>query len=490
MSEHDQNTGAVIIDFPKPKDTPDRPRTTVERASLAEVGRRDELIKILAPRLTSNTQMRWEDRLVLARNLRDYLGRLEAAGRLDVKKLADRVFGRPLGKALQEYRLPKGIEDLAQFRSRYPNRHLAGKPVRYHQIVVEAAKQAGTDERQAVIELARGSSHWPGAEDVGDEERRAANEVAEVLRLLRLPLDEVHPLDGYFDVIERHRILPVGDGDSLAFKQLDEFEWWVQDAFPAVTLATRWLKTDPQAVVVVVSDNAAGKRLPDAEFDRLYEHHRFFESTVSTRQVFSLGIGRLENGTGPVGIYRHEVVVSSRNGHTVVRQSKADRLGPGWNCVDIKVGGQVVQGAWQLMDALLNPPDEEDAYVDYDERRDVTIIPLTADWLLDTRERGWMITRSIGTGELWPVVANFRDSRLGHEDTLPAIIERCLLADGEKWGPVKELREHYHVVSAALRKWVATTDEKNRATLERMVTRLTTGASSEIATEVPEMPES
>ncbi|KQO61022.1 hypothetical protein ASF24_03530 [Methylobacterium sp. Leaf86] len=480
MSEDDQRNSAEIIPLFGQQNETKRP-SIVERASLAEVGRRDELSKILEPRLTSSVQMKWEDRFVLARNLRDLLDGLESVGKINIKELGDQVFGRRAAKVFQEYKLPKGLKDLAEFRARYPTRPLAGKPRRYHEIAVKAAKTAGVSERQAVIDLARGSSFWPGAEDVGDQERRAANEVAEVLRLMRHPLDEIYSLDRYFDAVERYRIVPRKGPDGLVFRQDQEFGWWVQDAFPTVPLATRWLQP-VQNPVVVVSEQEGGKRLFDYEFDQLYGSRRFFESSVSRRQSFALGMGRLADGIGPVGVIGHEILLASSGGFTVKHQAKVDRIGPGWNRVDIEVDGRVLQGAWQLMEALLDPPQEEDGYMDGDEPPDVVIVPITADWLLGSRERGWMITRSVEPGALWPILVNGHDSRLGHEDTVPAIIERCLLADGEKWGPVKQLRTCYSEQSAALVTWVTEIDTTNRNRLEGMIARLTSSATKATST--------
>ena len=126
--------------------------------------------------------------------------------------------------------------------------------------------------------------------------------------------------------------------------------------------------------------------------------------------------------------------------------------------------------AWQLKDAILNPPDPDE---DYDQPPDVRIYPITADWLLAQKEVGWSVAGSTGYGvKVWRALARLGHGRIGDADALPSILERCLLADHEMGGPMTEIIGSYVDLSNALKKWRALLDAKAQKRLGEVAGRL------------------
>jgi hypothetical protein len=157
--------------------------------------------------------------------------------------------------------------------------------------------------------------------------------------------------------------------------------------------------------------------------------------------------------------------------YRVAEQDAADRLGPGWNRCVIDLGSGPLLAAWQIKDALLNPPDPEEQ--DYEMPPDVRIQRITADWLLERNETGWLIPKTTGfVAGLWQVLAQIGRGRIGAADALPSIIERCLMAQSAHAGPVTNIRDRYTTLAAALAEWRALLDARAQRRLGQVAARL------------------
>lgn len=475
--EHNQggaSDNVVIFPVPvRPAPPEKEPRpSAVATASLAEATRRKEIARMVEPRLSDRKAMDFPDRIALARNVRNYIYGLEAAGQLSVRQVGARAFNREEVRAIQQYVLPHGIETQAEYEAKHPNRPLAGKPARYLSIMEAAAGIAGEDRDAAILALARGTRFWPGAEHVADEERRAANEIVELLYRIPAHLDEVFPLGGYFDLVEQQRILPRDRDGGIVFRDAEEFGWWDFAAMPSVRMANRWLKPHTVPVVVAVSETKAGGKPVRVDFDAVHGAGRSFEAWVSRRQIFSLGIGRISGTVGPVAILTHEVVLPNGTDYKVGESRGVDRLCPGWNRCTVDLGDGPLLAAWQIKDALDNPPDPDEQ--EYDAPPDVHVSPITADWLLEQKEDGWMMPKTssfVGT-VYWQVIAQVERGRIGPPEGLPSIIERCLLAQSASGGPVTEIAGRYTAFAQALKEWRALLNEKAQRKLGQVAARL------------------
>lgn len=464
-----------VVMFP----TPARPSTPENKAkpsamasaSLAETTRRKEIARVVEPRLSVRKAMDFPDRIALARNVRDYVYGLESAGRLSVRQVGARLFGREEVRALQLYVLPADIETPAEYEAKHPKRELAGKPARYLDVVIAAAEVAGDDRDTAVLALAKGTRFWPGAEHAADEERRAANEVVELLGRISGHLDEIFPLDRYFDLIEQQQILPLERDGSIVCDGVNEFGWWEHEAMPSARLATRWLKPHSVPVVVAVSEIPATDEWVRVDFDAVSTAGRRFEASVSRRQIFSLAIGRISGVVGPVAIFSHEIVLPDDQGYAVGGRQRVDRFDPGWNLCTVDLGNGPLLAAWQLKEAVDDPGDPDEH--EYDQPPDVRIEPITAEWLLERREVGWLIPKTTGfAAGMWQVIAQIGRGRIGAVEALPSIIERCLMAQTAKEGPVTEIAARYTGFAQALKEWRALLDERAQRRLGQVAARL------------------
>lgn len=450
-----------VLIFPKPvrPPAPEKAKPSpVASASLAETTRRKEIARVVEPRLSVRTAMDFPDRIALARNVRDYVYGLEAAGRLSVRQVGAKAFGREEVRAIQQYVLPAGVETQAEYEAKHEKRALAGKPARYLDVVLAAAEVAGDDRDTAVLALVKGTRFWPGAEHAADDERRAANEIVELLGRIPGHLDQIFPLDRYFDLIERQQVLPLERDGGVVCDCVEEFGWWEHEAMPAVRLATRWLEPHSVPVVVAVSEIPATGGRVRVDFDAVGAGRRF-EAWVSRRQIFSLGIGRVAGVIGPVAIFSHEVVLPDGRGYAVGDRKRVDRFGLGWNRCTVDLGDGPLLAAWQLKEALDHPPDPDEQ--EYDEPPDVRVNRIKADWLLERTETGWLIPKTTGfAAGMWQVIAQFGRGRIGASDALPSIIERCLMAQTAKEGPVTDIASRYATFAQAIKEWRALLDER------------------------------
>jgi hypothetical protein len=452
----------TIVPFPSPVSMaiPQEARlSAVESASLAETTRRKEIARIVEVQLSVKTAMNFTDRFALARNVRDYVYGLQAAGRLSVRQVGARAFNREEVRALQQYVLPNGVETQSEYKARHSRRALAGKPFRYLAIMLAAAEIAGDDRNVALLQLAQGTRFWPGTEHAADGERRAANEIVELLCRIPAYLDAISPLDRYFDLVERQRILPLARESGIVFDSVEEYSWWEHEAIPAVRLARRWLRQNSVPVMVAVSQIPATGERVRVDFDALYRAGQSFESWVGRRQIFSLGIGRISGDVGPVAIFSHEVVLPDGHGYRVTKRWPVDRLSPGWNLCTVDRGEGPVVAAWQVKEALDEPLDPNEQ--DYDEPPDIRIEPITADWLLERNEEGWLIakTTSLNAG-MWRVLTEMERGRIGSADALPSIVERCMKAQTSEIGPVTEIASRYKALIQSLKEWEVLLNER------------------------------
>lgn len=464
-----------VVPFPapmRPVAGKEEPKiSVVASASFADATRRKETARLVEPKLAIKKAMEFSERVVMARNARDYVYGLEAANRLVVHQIGGALYGREEVRALQQYVLPQGIDTEEEFKVRHPTRVLAGKPAKYLAVVQAAAKIAGDDPDNALLALAKGTRFWPGAEQAADDERRAANEVVELLARLPAHLDRLYPLERYFDLIERQQVLPIERDAGLVFDGVDEFGWWEHEAIPCVRMATRWLPPRTVPVVVAVSEIGVTDERVRVDFDAVHSAKRSFGAWVSRRQIFSLGIGRISGIVGPVAIFSHEVVLPNGKDYEVTDRASVDRLGPGWNRCSVDLGTGPLRAAWQLEEALLDRSDEEEQ--EYDEPPDVRMERVTADWLLERTEGDWLIPKTTGfTAGMWHVLAQMGRGRISAPDTLPSIIERCLLAESSKEGPVTEITRRYGAFVDALKEWRAVVDARAQKRLGQVAARL------------------
>lgn len=460
-----------VVPFPAPARPEPAREPSVVTASLAEMTRRKEIARLLEPRFASKKSMEFSERVVMARNVRDYVYGLEAAGRLRARQVADRAFGREEVRAIQQYVLPQGVDTEADYLASHPDRPLARKPGKYREVMLAAADIVGDDRDAALLALAKGTRFWPGAEHAADDERRAANEIVELLGHIPGHLDRTYPLGAYFDLIERQQILPMERDGGIVCDGVEEFGWWEHEGMPSVRLATRWLEPHTVPVVVAVSEIPATDDGRRVDFDAVYGAGRSFEAWVSRRQIFSLGIGRIAGVVGPVAIFTHEIVLPDGQGYRVAERRHVDRFGPGWNGCTVDLGDGPLLAAWQLKEALDNPPDADEQ--EYDEPPDVRVNRITADWLLERTETGWHIPQITGVGvQMWRVRAQIGRGRIGAADTLPSIIERYLMAESDRGGPVTEITARYTSFAQALREWRALLDEKVQRRLGQVAARL------------------
>lgn len=452
-----------------PPEPGNRQKSPLAAASLAEATRRKDLALHAEKLLLRGGQMSSEQCFIMARNLRDYVYRLVDDRLLTVRDLSNKVFDRPEVRAIQLYVLPKGVVTSEQFAADHPNRKLAAKSKNYLRIALAAADIAGDDRDAAILALAAETRCWPGAEFIADDQRQAANEVLGLLDTVAKYLSQVFPLDRYFDLIEQHEVLPQPQGETMVFDTTQEFNWFDYLAIPSARIASQWIPPAGVSVEVAVSEVPEGMK-GNIDFDQLYRTGRAFRAQVNRREVFSLGIGRLAGAVGPVGVYSHEVVLPGGRDYEVVRQAGTDRLTPGWHPCIVDIGSGPKRAAWQLTDALMDPPDENE---DYDAPPDIRIVPLTADWLLSDHGSRWLVKNIGKRGDGgWQLVVSFTQSRLGGAKSLPSIIERGLSLDSEQIGPIAEMRQVYERNVSALKEWKALADHQIQTRLGSVEARL------------------
>ncbi|MGU3659537.1 hypothetical protein [Methylobacterium fujisawaense] len=452
-----------------PPEPGNRQKSPLATASLKEATRRKALAQHAEKLLLKGGQMSSEQCFVMARNLRDYVYGLVDDRLLTVRDLSNKVFNRPEVRAIQLYVLPKGVVTRDQFAADHPNRKLAAKSKNYLRVALAAADIAGDDRDTAILALARDTRCWPGAELIADDRRQAANEVVGLLDTAAKRLSRVFPLDRYFDLIEQHEVLPQLQGEMVVCDTTHEFNWFDYLAIPSARIASRWISPPGVSVVVAVSEMPEGMN-GNIDFDQVYRTGRTFRAQVNRREVFSLGIGRLAGAVGPVGVYSQEIVLAHGCDYEVVQQAGTDRLIPGWHPCIVKIGSSLKRAAWQLTEALLDPPDENE---DREGPPDIRIVPLTADWLLSDHGTRWLVKiNGRGGGGGWQMLAGLTHSRLGGAESLPSIIERGLSYDTDKYGPITEMRTVYERNVAALMEWKELASAEIQARLGSVEARL------------------
>ena len=111
-----------------------------------------------------------------------------------------------------------------------------------------------------------------------------------------------------------------------------------------------------------------------------------------------------------MAIFSHEIVLPDGQGYRVAERRHVDRFGPGWNGCTVDLGGGPLLAAWQLKEAIENPPDPDE---EYDQPPDVRIKPVTAEWLLEQRDVGWLIPKTDGfAAGMWQVLAQIGRGRI------------------------------------------------------------------------------
>jgi hypothetical protein len=450
------------------------------KADVAEDARRSTLAETLRNNLESKKAMAPEDAFVLQRNLRNLIYGLRDEGRLDPKDVAREARGPNtprLVQAIEEYVLPQGIETQADLDARHPTRTAAKKPSGYMKLALAAARLAEMDPREALMRLADGSSFWPGANLSSDADRQVAHELTGVLDHLPGFLERIFPLRRYFDLVERHEILPDHVDGRVHFTDQFDYQFWDFTAIPAVLIGRRY--SDSRSVVLAVSSEAATDRSTRCDFDSLVANGRAIPTTVYRQQTFSLGVGRIGGTPRPVGILGHEIVLGHMDGIEVVENVGIDRYEPGWHRLRLRVSAEEepVWAAWRLTDLPDYVPevDEEtgEEYPDHEPPPDVVVAPITTEWLLSRTEPGWRPSRRTGRAKFsWRWSIESMRGRLEPTDGLPALIERFLLADQEHTGFTAELAEEYKALSVAVREWVALADAENSNQLTALRDRL------------------
>ena len=438
MSENKNHHDAPdnVVHFPKRSKphTQDR-KSARERACEEELARDARVFQFATEALDRGGLMSPEVRFLLAKNLRDFVYRLQREGRMRVRDLAAEVRGPHTPRevrAVNEYFAPIGVETEEECRAKHPKRRIAGKAKAFKRLALAAARLAGVEERDAILELVRGSPFWPDAPAVTEDRRQAANQVASVLALLRRPLDAIYPLEKYFDDVEEHRIVPHEDPNGPALIGFG-CEAYGEDHLRIPCVPVAWGARKRCVTMYVEAKEGDVDDVFRAALDA-GECKGFACDRIS---YFSVGVARLGRDIRPVGIITF------------------GEWTPQLECESIEFPDYDEPGRFRR--------DGVDyfwvfAEFEYDLPEAAVVRPLTADFLMEAVDGDWQIGSSWkdkltqGPDE-WRAVADRGHSRLGGPSNLASIIERAVTAQGEDGTLVKELEASYRDKVEALAAW-------------------------------------
>jgi hypothetical protein len=442
-----------VFSFPASPEASER-MSARKRASIEEDVRRARIFRNAIERLDRPELMSWPDRFTLAKNLRDFVYRLQDEGRLRVRDLAADVRGPNTPRevrASNEYIAPMGVETGEECRAKHPNRRFARKALAFKKMALAAARRAGADEREAILELVKGSSFWPDATAVTEDRRQAAIQVGSVLELLRRPLDAIYPLERYFDEVEEHNLLPDSffpedeqDG-HLKFDCLSNPEELDYLRIPRILLAQTTL--DERKIVMVTAKDGDA----EADFEAAVMAGHSTTETIKRRRYFSLGMARLGPQVRPVGIFTHKTDMSLLGSlwGWVPYSSFA-----GWNRASFSTKDGPVQFAWRL-------GEEDNAAAPEESSSDVYIKVLDADFLMVPEPGSWWVEwQSAGAEPFF--------SRLGGFSNLAAIIEHVLIFDRDDETLKMKLEADYRKKVEALTTWRQQTFDEIEQALEKV----------------------
>ena len=224
-------------------------------------------------------------------------------------------------RAISNYLAPMGVDTLKECNEKHPGRRFALKPEAYKKLALASAKLAGVDERDAILNLVADSSFWPDAPAATDERRQAANQVASVLERLRSLLDELYPVEQYFNMVEELRIVPIfGDADACVIFEKGRANLDLL-RIPSAIVASKSL--GEQTAVLV----GARQGDSEADFEAAVNAGTGVKIKIERIHCFLVGAARLHSGVRPVGIFASMLV----NGDlpTLSEQMPYDFL-PGW----------------------------------------------------------------------------------------------------------------------------------------------------------------
>lgn len=93
--------------------------------------------------------------------------------------------------------------------------------------------------------------------------------------------------------------------------------------------------------------------------------------------------------------------------------------------------------------------------------------------MLERIETGWLIPKTTGFASgMWQVIAQVGRGRIGAAEALPSIIERCLMAQTAKGGPLTEIASRYAASVQALNEWRALLDKRAQKRLGQVAAYL------------------
>ena len=423
-----------VVPFPKRSKPQDR-KSARERACEEVLAREARVFQFATEALDRGGLMSPEVRFLLAKNLRDFVYRLQGEGRMRVRNLAAEVRGPHAPRevrAINEYIAPIGVETEEECRAKHPRRRIAGKPPAFKRLALAAARLAGVEEREAILELVRGSPFWPDAPAVTEDRRQAANQVASVLALLRRPLDAIYPLEKYFDEVEEQRIVPHEDPNGPALIGFLR-EAYAEDhlRIPCVPVA-RGARERCLTMYVEAKEGDVDevfRAALDAGQSKVFACDRI--------SYFSVGVARIGRDIRPVGTITFGEWTP---------QLKCDSI----EFPDYNEPGRFrrdgVDYFWEW------------AEFEYDLPEAAVVRPLTADFLTEAVDGDWQIGSFLEDKltqgpDKWRAVADRGHSRLGGASNLASIIERAVTAQGEDGTLITELEASYRNKVEALAAW-------------------------------------